>query len=114
MSLWWNGANIVCDAGTYLYHGEGVWQNGLARTNVHNTVCVDGMDQMTQLSRFTWVNWAKGKVLQNGEVDGLHIWQGEHDGYRRLGDPVKHSRSVIELGSDRWLVVDRLTAAQVH
>ena len=114
MNLWWNGVNIACDAGTYLYHGEGIWQNGLARTNVHNTVCVDGSDQMTHLSRFTWGNWSKGKVVWNGELDGLRIWQGEHDGYYRLSDPVKHSRSVMSLSGDRWLVVDRLAAAQVH
>jgi asparagine synthase (glutamine-hydrolysing) len=114
MDFWWNEVNVACDAGTYLYHGEGIWQNGLARTNVHNTVCVDGMDQMTHLSRFTWANWAKGKVLRNGVFDGLRIWQGEHEGYRRLSDPVKHVRSVIELGNDRWLVMDRLNALQVH
>ena len=114
MDFWWQGVNIACDAGTYLYHGEGIWQNGLARTNVHNTVCVDGADQMVHLSRFTWGNWAQGKVLQNGEVDGKWLWQGEHDGYLRLNDPVKHVRSVLSLGGDRWLVVDKLSAAQPH
>ena len=46
--------------------------------------------------------------------DGLRIWQGEHDGYRRLSDPVRHTRIVMALGDDRWLVVDKLAAAQVH
>ncbi len=114
MDFWWQGVNIACDAGTYLYHGESIWQNGLARTNVHNTVCVDGVDQMVHLSRFTWGNWAQGKVLQNGEVNGQWLWQGEHDGYLRLNDPVKHVRSVLSLGGDRWLVVDKLSAAQPH
>jgi UDP-N-acetylmuramyl pentapeptide phosphotransferase/UDP-N-acetylglucosamine-1-phosphate transferase len=114
MDFWWQEVNIACDAGTYLYHGEGIWQNGLARTNVHNTVCVDGADQMVHLSRFTWGNWAQGKVLQNGEVEGEWLWQGEHDGYLRLNDPVKHSRKVVSLGGDRWLVVDKLLAAQPH
>lgn len=114
MDLWWNGVNLTCDAGTYLYHGAGIWQNGLARTAVHNTVCVDGMDQMTHLSRFTWVNRAKGKVLRNGVFEGRRIWEARHDGYQRLSNPVDHIRSVINLGEDRWLVVDRLTASQVH
>ncbi|MBI5823611.1 MAG: alginate lyase family protein [Chloroflexi bacterium] len=101
-----HGHNIACDAGTYLYSGEGIWRNGLARTSAHNTVTVDGKDQMTLASRFTWTDWAKGKVLQQGE----NIWVGEHDGYK----PVTHKRMVMALEGDRWLVIDHLDANEPH
>ena len=114
MDFWWQGINIACDAGTYLYHGQGLWQNGLAGTKVHNTVCVDDSDQMVHLSHFTWVNWAKASVVRDGELNGLPFWQGEHEGYKRLNDPLKHLRSVIALGQDCWLVVDRLNGKQDH
>lgn len=111
IDLWWRGENIACDAGTYLYSGEGMWRNGLAHTSAHNTVIVDNTDQMKMVSRFTWTNWARGKVLRHEEK----IWQGEHDGYRRLlADPVSHKRTVLSLDEDRWLVVDHLAAAQSH
>jgi asparagine synthase (glutamine-hydrolysing) len=110
VDLWWHGHNVACDAGTYLYSGEGVWRNGLARTAAHNTVTVDGQDQMNLLTRFTWTDWAKGLVLRHDE----NSWQGEHDGYRRLPDPVDHRRTVLSLGGDRWLVVDHLTGKQRH
>ena len=110
MDLWWRGYNIACDAGTYLYSGEGVWQNGLAHTSAHNTVIVDNKDQMKMVSRFTWTDWARGKVLKHD----AKIWQGEHDGYKRLTDPVSHKRTVMFLSEDRWLVVDHLDARQVH
>jgi asparagine synthase (glutamine-hydrolysing) len=110
VDLWWRGHNVACDAGTYLYSGEGVWRNGLARTPAHNTVTVDGQDQMNMLTRFTWTDWAKGRVLRHGE----NSWQGEHDGYRRLPDPVHHRRTVLSLGEDRWLVVDHLMGKQRH
>lgn len=106
VDLWIRGQNIAIDAGTYLYSGEGIWRNGLARTSVHNTVTVDGRDQMTLLSRFTWTNWSKGKVLKH-EKD---LWQGEHDGYK----PVSHKRTVMALNSDRWLVIDQLDAKKLH
>lgn len=106
MDLWMNGQNIAIDAGTYLYTGEGIWRNGLARTSAHNTVTVDGKDQMTLVSRFTWTNWAKGKVLKQTE----NIWQGEHDGYK----PVRHQRTVMALEGDRWLVIDDLAANELH
>jgi asparagine synthase (glutamine-hydrolysing) len=106
MDLWMNGHNIAIDAGTYLYSGEGIWRNGLARTSAHNTVTVDGKDQMTMVSRFTWTNWAKGRVLKHTE----NLWQGEHDGYK----PVRHNRTVMALEGDRWLVIDDLTANEPH
>jgi hypothetical protein len=100
MDLWMGGHNIAIDAGTYLYSGEGIWRNGLARTSAHNTVTVDNKDQMTMVSRFTWTNWAKGRVLKQTE----NLWQGEHDGYK----PIRHKRTVMVLGRDRWLVIDEL------
>jgi asparagine synthase (glutamine-hydrolysing) len=110
VDLWWRGQNIACDAGTYLYSGKGIWRNGLARTSVHNTVTVDRQDQMKMVSRFTWTDWARGKVLKHDE----NLWQGEHDGYRRLPDPVNHKRTILSLDGDRWLVVDHLSGKQPH
>jgi hypothetical protein len=106
IDLWMGEHNIAIDAGTYLYSGEGIWRNGLAHTSAHNTVTVDGADQMTLVSRFTWTNWAKGKVLNQTE----NLWQGEHDGYK----PVQHKRSVMALEGDRWLVLDDLEANEPH
>jgi asparagine synthase (glutamine-hydrolysing) len=106
MDLWMGSHSIAIDAGTYLYSGEGIWRNGLARTSAHNTVTVDGKDQMTMVSRFTWTNWAKGKVLKHTN----NLWQGEHDGYK----PVRHTRTILTLQGDRWLVMDDLTANEQH
>lgn len=110
VDLWMHGHNIAIDAGTYLYSGSDIWRNGLAHTSVHNTVTVDHIDQMKMLTRFTWTNWSHGKVLRHDE----NLWQGEHDGYKRLTDPVNHKRTVRSLGDDRWLVVDHLTAKERH
>jgi hypothetical protein len=65
---------------------------------------------MKMLTRFTWTNWAKGSVLRREE----NTFQGEHDGYKRLADPVSHRRTVLSLGEDRWLVVDHLTGRLNH
>jgi asparagine synthase (glutamine-hydrolysing) len=110
VDLWWRGENIACDAGTYLYSGEGIWRNGLAHTPAHNTVIVDHKDQMKMVSRFTWTDWARGKVLRHDEK----LWQGEHDGYQRLADPVHHKRTILSLGEDRWLIMDQLNGKQNH
>jgi hypothetical protein len=110
VDLWLRGHNIASDAGTYLYSGDDIWRNGLAHTSVHNTVIVDSKDQMKMVSRFTWVDWAQGNVLQHDEKK----WQGEHDGYTHLPDPVTHKRTVLMLDDDRWLIVDHLNGKQPH
>ena len=107
VDLWIHGHNIACDAGTYLYSGaDRRWRNGLAHTSIHNTVTVDGKDQMTMVSRFTWTNWSKARVLRRTD----NSWQGEHDSYK----PVSHKRTVIALEADRWLVIDHLTEDNPH
>ncbi len=106
MDLWIHNQEIAIDAGTYLYSGRPPWRNGLAHTSVHNTVTVDNKDQMTMLSRFTWTNWSKGKVLKHDK----DVWQGEHDGYK----PVTHKRTVMAIEGDRWLVIDNLVANESH
>lgn len=106
LDLWIHGQNIAIDAGTYLYSGENVWRNGLAHASVHNTITVDNKDQMNMVSRFTWANWSKGRVLQHNEK----FWQGEHDSYK----PISHKRTVMSLEGDRWLVIDELKANESH
>jgi hypothetical protein len=58
------------------------------------------------VSRFTWTNWSKGKVLRHDE----NIWQGQQDGYQ----PVVHKRMVLSLHEDRWLVIDHLHDKEPH
>ena len=55
--LWWHGLNITQDAGIYLYNGEPPWDNPLVSTRVHNTITVDGLDQMTRGGRFLTLDW---------------------------------------------------------
>jgi hypothetical protein len=109
MDIWWNGLNLVRDAGTYLYNGPTPWDNGLARTAVHSTVTVDHADQMVRAGRFLWVNWAQASG-QASSSNGLIAdrFEGEHAGYRRFG--VIHRRFVQWLHGGGWLIVDDLEA----
>jgi len=56
VDLWWHGTNFAMDAGTYLYNGASPWENALAATSVHNTITLDGRDQMRRAGRFLWLN----------------------------------------------------------
>lgn len=109
LELWWRGQNVALDAGTYLYNAEPPWDNGLARSLVHNTVTVNGLDQMTRAGRFLWLDWAQASgITHEKAVDGS--WQqcaAEHNGYRRLD--LLHRRAVTAYREGGWLVEDCLT-----
>jgi hypothetical protein len=111
LDLWWRGLNLAQDAGTYRYNAPPPWDNALTSCQVHNTVSVDGRDQMKRSGRFLYLDWAQAKVdvsashyqEEAGCWSRLSAW---HDGYRCLG--VIHRRSVEALPDGNWLVLDSL------
>ncbi len=114
VDLWWHGLNLARDAGTYLYNGEPPWNNGLAGTAVHNTVMVDRCDQMRRAGRFLWLDWAQasGRSFSTTSEEFPDRFEGEHDGYQRLG--VKHRRIVHRVTEDAWVIVDDLLGTGQH
>ncbi|MGA8868531.1 MAG: alginate lyase family protein [Candidatus Sulfotelmatobacter sp.] len=114
VDLWWRGINLARDAGTYLYNGDPPWNNGMSRTAVHNTVTVDRRDQMRRAGRFLWVDWAQasGRSHSSREHCRPDSFEGEHDGYRRIG--VKHRRAVQWLPDGGWVIVDDLLGTGEH
>ena len=105
--LWWRGVNVARDAGTYRYNAPAPWDNALAATQMHNTLTLDGQEQMLRAGRFLWLDWAQAEVLAYEMDDSGQIIRlaGEHDGYRRLG--ALHQR-LIEATDAGWLVTDRV------
>jgi hypothetical protein len=116
VDVWWEGQNVACDPGSYSYNAPPPWDDALGSTAVHNTVTVDGQNQMTRAGRFLWLNWARAAMRspQMSQRGRIAVWQGEHDGYRRLQPSVVHARCVCRIGEAHWLVVDRLTSAGPH
>jgi hypothetical protein len=108
LDLWWRGMNMAQDPGTYRYNAAEPWDNALAHTGVHNTVTVDGEEQMTRAGRFLYLDWAQGQVLaQEADESGKpSCLVAQHDGYQRRG--VVHQRAVTFHRGGRWLVEDRL------
>ncbi len=103
LDLWWQGENIVLDPGTYLYNAEAPWDNPLAATEFHNTVAVNEQDQMTRTSRFMYLDWSRGRVVEKSD-SRLVV---EHGGYRKQG--ITHRRSV-SFAENTWRIEDDLVA----
>jgi hypothetical protein len=104
--LWWRGLNVAQDAGTYLYNAEAPWDNALVSTRVHNTVMVDGREQMTRGGRFMTLDWfpAYSRTSFESDENILQRVIATHKGYRGLG--VRHQRTVTVYADERWQVED--------
>ena len=106
--LWRGGRNIVQDAGSYLYNAEAPWDNSLVATRVHNTITVDGQEQMRRGGRFLTLDWFPAYSKSVLEVDERILGRmlAYHKGYRRLG--IRHERTATVYADEHWEVKDNL------
>jgi len=114
--LWWQGLNLAQDPGTYRYTAAPPWDNTLTSTLVHNTLSVDGQEQMIRAGRFLYLDWAQATPLEH-QRSGKGTWMRlrvSHNGYRRIG--VTHQRQVTAFQDGHWLVEDSLSGVyhRVH
>jgi hypothetical protein len=88
------GNPVLVDPGTYAFHGERRWRDYFRGTSAHNTVRLDRQDQSVPGGDFLWLKHARARCgrFETGAVRDL--FEGVHDGYLRLDDPVLHRRRI--------------------
>ena len=67
---------------------------------------VDGVEQMTRIGRFLYLDRALGEIVSRERADD-GSWdqlRGRHDGYSGLG--ILHERMVTAHRGDRWVIED--------
>lgn len=113
--LWLGSQNVLRDAGTYHYYADPPWQNYFHSTAAHNTVEIDGADQMIKGPRFLWFRWTKSRLnrFEQSADSRLAYFEGEHYGYTRLPGRVVHRRSILRI-DDTYVIVDDLLGAGEH
>lgn len=109
-----NGRFILTDPGTEAYFHSAPLRQVFRRTAVHNTVTVDGLDQADIFDTFKWVNPMAVRLQASYMSEGFDYLCAAHDGYRRLRDAVTHTRTVLFVRPDEWLVIDRLEGRGAH
>lgn len=110
VDLWCGGVNVLRDGGSYLYNGPpGAWRHYFHSTAAHNTVEIDGADQMTKGPRFLWFHWTRSRVLALAGQGDVGFFRGEHYGFRRLGGAI-HRRTLCRL-RDTYVIVDEILAS---
>lgn len=105
LDLWWEGENVLTDAGTFSYNTENKWLTYFNGTRSHSTIMLDHKDQMQKGSRFIWYKWLKSKVIKFETNKKYSVFEGEHYGYK----PYIHKRAVCNVGNS-WIIIDDILA----
>lgn len=102
LDVWHDGEPVAVDAGSFRYTDP--LHSWFAGTASHNTVTVDGLDQMRLVGRFTWVGECRTTLDEFDPARGVAV--GTCEAYASRG--ILHEREV-ELHHDELVVIDRLS-----
>ena len=109
-----DGRRVVVDSGVCDY--EPSQERAYARsTRAHNTVMVDGEEQSEIWGVFRVARRAKpiqGHIDKTGHESVL--FEGAHDGYRRLSGKPIHRRRMSYDGQGSWMIRDLLEGSGMH
>ncbi|HVF22749.1 MAG TPA: alginate lyase family protein [Pyrinomonadaceae bacterium] len=111
------GRAFIVDPGTYVYTGDLKMRHVFRSTAYHSTVRVDSHEQNTTDVNTPFVigNEAQPRVVEwqsNAEYDKV---VAEHYGYRRLGSPVIHRRTVtFDKHESSWMIEDEFVGEGEH
>lgn len=99
------GDEFLVDPGTFAYHTQPEWRAYFRGTAAHNTLRVDGRDQSQSGGNFMWLR--KANTLCTHWTPGpTDHFEGVHDGYRGLEDPVMHRRAIALDKAARRITID--------
>jgi hypothetical protein len=112
------GKTWLVDSGTFTYTADAELRDAFRTTQAHNTVTVDGQPQSVPAGPFAWQHVAQSRASEFISDEMFDYFEGSHDGYARLDDPVTHRRSVLLVkgtdGPATLSVRDRFDARASH
>ena len=109
-----HGRSILMDAGTFTYTGSHEARRRFRSTEGHNAFTVDGVSSSEPAGPFSWATVARCQLLDWRSSDRFDVFEGEHDGFRRLAAPVSYKRSLVFIKKSYWILRDRAESTGVH
>jgi hypothetical protein len=108
LDIWVNGLNYLRDSGSYMYNTSKEDLDFFMGTKGHNTIGVNGENQMLKGSRFIWYNWIKDAEGTLSEQNDSYLFEGEIKAYKHLGT-YTHNRKVEKVKNQlSWQVIDQV------
>ena len=112
-----NKTAFIVDPGSYVYSSDAHARNHFRSTCMHNTIVVDGKDQVEINECLLWrmKRDTSPQIIKWRTNDQFDLIECAHDGFRKLDDNIRHQRSVFfDKQSVEWLVTDNISAKSGH
>lgn len=100
------GRTAIIDSGAYTYHESEDLRNYFRGTGAHNTLVIDGESQSVPGNKFNWESKASCRPMNWISEERFDFFEGSHDGYERLESPVTHTRGILFIKNDYWVIHD--------
>jgi hypothetical protein len=109
LDIWHKGVNVLTDAGSYKYNTDKRTSKYFAGTSSHNTVMLNGYDQMLKGQRFIWYHWSQCVDVKLYEVQNEYRFEGTISAFHYVDKNILHKREVIkQKGQPLWIIKDRV------
>lgn len=102
------GQTMLVDPGTYSYHESEDLRNYFRSTTAHNTLDINHKSSSESGSKFSWNKTAKAKLNSWIAQDRFDFFEGSHDGYQGMRYPAIHTRSILGIKNDYWIIRDHV------
>ena len=103
-----NGSTLLVDPGTYTYTGSQEMRDWFRSSEAHNTVTVGDQSSSLPLGPFSWQTKARSECSWWITHERFDYVVGTHDGYISLPEPATHTRSIMFLKNNYWVLRDEL------
>src|SRR6266478_5245590 len=108
------GTPVLVDPGTYTYRPLGGLRDHFRSSAAHNTVTVAGQSSSMPGGPFSWRHVGHSSPISWISGSRCDYFEGVEDGYSRLTPPALHSRALLFVRGDYWIVRDRIRTDGDH
>ena len=108
------GKSVLTDSGTFGYHESAAVRDYFRGSEAHNTLTIDDEAQSEPGGKFGWKTKANAKLKNWFSQPRFDFFEGVHDGYERLSAPALHTRSILSLKNDYWIMRDFVETSGRH
>lgn len=109
-----HGRTMLVDPGTYTYTGSRQLRDWFRSSAAHNTLTIDGESSSVPAGPFSWQTIAGSVPLSWISHSRFDYVAGTHDGYSRLPAAPSHSRDILFLKGNYWVMRDRVESSGDH
>jgi len=101
-----DGRTLLVDPGTFTFHESKELRDYFRTSAAHNTLSVNNQSSSEPGGTFGWKTRAQAKLHSWIAENRFDFFEGSHDGYNRLSSSAAHTRSILFLKNDYWIMRD--------